>query len=294
MKVSITRNSMMKKFTPALVLILLIFGFTPKADGLGSKLNRNKLVSIDTSTNSSKLVDNTLAVEVNIDTLSYLKITRIIYYQQPLCFEYDSLTDTNYIPNWYRAHCANSNIDYFKDYPKEAIGLLQKRMGTTEEDLANYAKRTKAKGGRKKVSAYYMYIYGEIWLTYLKTGEQFEFIMKHAGKLGIKGNPNFKFKQPVAKNQEDEKTDSIDNNWGMGEWFIFEDDLLKYADLSYVNEKIFEHNTLSWDFRLANFKNMLYRVPEYTCSLIKDGKRIFETIENTAKGPVVKSVSDKP
>ena len=73
--------------------------------------------------------------------------------------------------------------------------------------------------------------------------------------------------------------------------YIFEDDILKFLGLSIYKEKI---GGRQMGTPFSEFTDSLKVSSSYVLSTIKNGKRIFETIENTPNGPVVKSVSDKP
>ena len=61
--------------------------------------------------------------------------------------EYSSLTDTTYIPEWYDAFCALSNIDHFKNFSKEAIKLYHSNSEMTESTLEDYYKQVQAAAG---------------------------------------------------------------------------------------------------------------------------------------------------
>ncbi|MDD4968733.1 MAG: hypothetical protein PHT07_04820 [Paludibacter sp.] len=70
--------------------------------------------------------------EASLDTISYIKIEKTIFYKDPLVMEYSSLTDTTYIPEWYNAFCACYNINHFKDFSKDAIKFYHSDCGVTE------------------------------------------------------------------------------------------------------------------------------------------------------------------
>lgn len=229
----------------------------------------------------------------DIDTISYISIDKLIYYQNPLVLEYNSLIDKEYVPIWYKPYCANANYEYFKDYPKEAAGLFQSISGVTEEKLSEYLKKTKAKGSLKdNLLLPFTYIFGEIWITYRKTGEQIIYTQSYESEKTI---PKLEFREPVVKkNLLNEKTDSIKELSGSITSYIYENGILKRANQPIVWKGMICNNSKYMiSGSLNSFKDILFRAPRYIRSVVKDGKRVFETIENTKEGPVVKSVSDK-
>ncbi len=149
---------------------------------------------------------------VDIDTLSYLKIDKTIFYKDPIELEYNLLTDTTFIPAWYQAFCAGSNPDYFKDYPREAIKYMYKDMGFTQSMLQDHINRVKAEGGvkeemKKNPDVLYLYVYGETWLTLKKTGDQYVLIDGIYSNHKIK---NLRFNKPIKeKNIQNEEIDSL-------------------------------------------------------------------------------------
>jgi len=231
---------------------------------------------------------------VSIDTLTYLKIDKLIFYQDPLEFKYGSIVESSYMPEWYKAYCANSNYEYFKNYPQEAVHFFHSKSGVTEEKLAEHMKNTEAKGGLKKSMELlpYSYFFGEIWLTYLKTGEQIVITQSYDLEKQI---PNVKFNQPIkAKNERNEKVDSLKSKLIGINAYILEDKLLKRANQRDVIDQMILNSSYFYAANITSFKDMLYRSPQYIRSVIVDGKRVFETIKNTKDGSNVISTSDKP
>jgi len=228
---------------------------------------------------------------VDIDTLSYLKIDKVIYYKNPIELEYHVLTDTTFIPAWYNAYCVNSNIEHFTDYTKDAIKYFHKDMGVTKSMLQNYYNEVKASGGTKDriksnekfLFNSYLYIYGEIWLTLKKTGEQYVLIK---GLNSVNRIKNLRFNQSVKeKNLKNERTDSIKNPVNSYLVFINSNDTLKLVDQFHVlNNVLTNGRKYSIGGDLANFKDILYRTPIYIQSEAINGKRIFETMEKRKDG----------
>ena len=165
---------------------------------------------------SSQEKFNKLAIKtkVDIDTLSYLKIDKVIYYKDPLELEYNFLTDTTFIPKWYNAYCVNCNIEHFNNCLKDAKKYIYRDSVLTASMLQDYNSEVKTDGGTKAriikskfLFESYLYIFGETWLTLKKTGEQYVLIQ------GINSDHRFtdlRFSQPIKeKNLKNERTDSI-------------------------------------------------------------------------------------
>ena len=82
----------------------------------------------------------------------------------------------------------------------------------------------------------YFYIYGEIRLTYTKTGDQIVLIL---GTYSDKKIKNLRFNQPLKeKNITNEKTDSISHPSSSIYAFIYENNLLKVANQMHVIEDL--------------------------------------------------------
>ena len=242
---------------------------------------------------------------VDIDTLSYLKIDKTVFYKDPIELKYFSLTDTTFIPAWYHAFCAGSNSDYFKDYPKEAIKYMYKDMGVTESMLQDHCNRLKASGGtmeefKKFPDVLYLYVYGETWLTVKKTGDQYVLIDGIYSNHKIK---NLRFNKPIKeKNIQNEEIDSLkitgDNSISQSrthQVFINENDTLKLVNqMNVIDDLLSNDSQYSVGGDIADFKNRMFRAPIFIQSEVVNGKRVFETMKKGKEGHKKIKESNKP
>ena len=257
-------------------------------------------LSMVTISSQEKSHPLTSLIPVDIDTLSYLRIDKMIYYKDPLEIEYNSLTDNTFIPEWYNAFCACNNIEYFKNFPKESLKYYYKDMGYTETKQQDYYNQVKAAGGTKenllKINARFpvsnLYIFGETWLTLKKTGDKYILVQ------GIRSNnkfQNLKFTQAIKeKNIKNEQTDSIKNPWNSINIYINDNDTLKLVDQGHVLRDLIGNGNGFAGGDLANFKDIMYRAPIFIQSEMVNGKRVFETMEKGKEGPIKTKESNKP
>ena len=219
-------------------------------------------------------------------------VEKRVLYQIPYCLEYCNTIEP-YVPEWYPAYCANGYWDYFDNYARDAVKYFYSKMNISSEQLAQHVESVKptleGKTPFEKYSGRYQYYYGEIWLRVKSTNERIVLLMgyqdqqmerkKDASFAKIEDNGSITFSNPFK---------------GQGNatiHFIFEDNILKFLRYSIYQEKT-GNKRMGTSF--SDFTDSLKVSSNYVLSTIKDGKRIFETIENTPNGPVVKSVSDKP
>lgn len=269
----------MTRFSSFVLLLIYTIIFIAKTEA------QNQLNSVKTN----------MVRKADIDTLSNIKINKLVFYQHPLCFENDSLKDlTSYVPDWYKAYYATFNSEKFEFRIDELLGLFHSTKGITKELAIDNMKEIKKSGPSKYQLMFpYQYFFGEIWLTYLKTGEQMVLVMNYRTKNKI---PALEFNQPIKKmNRMNEKIDSLTMKSNTMNVYIYEDGRLKYADYQYGMKQLICRNSSYMTISgLHDFKDVLFRAHTYIRSVIMDGKRVFETIENTPNGTLVKSVSDIP
>jgi len=223
---------------------------------------------------------------ISIDSVPNIKINRIVYYSKPIEFKYFALTDTSYIPVWYKTFCASSNIDYFKDYPKEAIHYFSAELGLTESDLkAKYEEIIKSGGiqeyYKNSPENKYLYIFDEILLTTNNSNTNYLLIQGFYSEKEIQ-NLNFSTKI-IQENNKNEKVDSIKNI--VKTHFIFKviNDTLKWVDQSALdNIVLIDKHFIDPD--LHNFKDMCFKRAKYFQSEIENGKRVFKTMEKDTNG----------
>lgn len=258
-------------------------------------------LSIATISSQEKFHSSKSLIKVDIDTLSYLKINKVIYYKDPLELEYNFLTDTTFIPKWYNAYCVNCNIEHFNNCLKDAKKYIYRDSVLTASMLQDYNNEVKTDGGTKAriikskfLFESYLYIFGETWLTLKKTGEQYVLIQ------GINSDHRFtdlRFSQPIKeKNLKNERTDSIKKPIRSYSVFINDNDTLKFVDQMHVlNDLLSNHNKYSvGSGDLANFKDIMFRAPIFIQSEIINGKRVFETMEKGKEGHIKTKESNKP
>jgi hypothetical protein len=234
-------------------------------------------------------------VSAQFDTLSHIKIDKIVFYQHPIYTQYYTLSDTSYIPIWYQTFHAVNHSEEYETRIDDFLKLFHSSIVVTKEKVLTVINKIKTNGHNAAYQMYpYQYYFGEIWFTYLKTGEKMMALLDYTSQtllLALDLNlPIKKENWTIEENLDKDKTKSA----GF-EFFIQEEGITKKANMFYVYTQVIQrNNSYAALGDLREFKDMLYRVPTYIRSTIKDGKRIFETIENTPNGPVVKSVSDKP
>jgi len=225
---------------------------------------------------------------ISIDSVPNIKINDIIYYANPIELKYYALIDTTYIPVWYKTLCADRNVNYFKDYPKEAIYYFAKNFNPpiTEVGLKEvYDKYQRAGGFQEYMNqqnlAKFTYIYDEIWITTKNDSSRYLIIQGYNSKNQIK---NLKFSTKlITKNMETEKVDTMSYKEMLSFILKLENDTLKltnYDDFEYdvLNNKYFI------SAELKRFKDLCYRKPYYIQSEVENGKRVFKLMEKNAAG----------
>ena len=237
---------------------------------------------------------------ISIDSVPNIKIKNIVYYSKPIEFKFFALIDTSYIPIWYKTFSAETNIDYFKDYPKEGIHYFSPELGLTESDLRKKHDEVIKSGGIQEYFKMnipedkYLYVYNEIWLTSRNTNINYLIIQ---GFYSEKQIQNLNFSTKISeKNIKNEKVDSIINNIGRSS-IIFKvaNDTLKWVDQDNTFDNIILDNKHTLDPDLHTFKDMCYRKQKYFQSEIENGKRVFKTMGKDIDGVhKVTKVSDKP
>ncbi|MFZ4456858.1 MAG: hypothetical protein ACOYOT_11630 [Bacteroidales bacterium] len=231
---------------------------------------------------------NKCQADKRLDSLSYIKIDKVIYYQTPIEIYDDSLISNNgFIPDWYPAFQVSRNSQRFKDNPQEVLKYLHGSIQMSEAQILDVINNRK-----HKVSPMpYRYVFGEVWFTYLASGLK---IVVTLSKSNDKELPNLKFKLPVKKNAFDESVDTTKSIAYDNDFYILENGILKYPDQVYVDGLISNNSEYFVSLSLRHFKDMLYRTPTYKLSNRENGIRKFATMEKVANGHIMKSVNDNP
>jgi hypothetical protein len=217
--------------------------------------------------------------KVPLDSIFDIAIEKLIYYQDPIALKKGEFSEMEFKPVWYQADRGTSNSEGIT--PEVSMKFYQKRMEITREQIARSINDTVQK---KEKNKYYQkwpvdYKFGEVWFTIKSTGEKIVLVLNT-----IKQNDlgNVRFKDPSKKNSE--AIDSL-GIYSSPIAYIFEDGIWKYGDQMYILEKL-KKNAYRADYTLKGFKDVLFRAPMYIRSLKNSGKRVFETVENTANGAV--------
>ena len=236
---------------------------------------------------------------ISIDSVPNIKIKNIVYYSKPIEFKFFALTDTSYIPVWYKTLCANTsaNEKYFKNYPKEAIHYFVTELGMTESDLKNVYDKYSNAGGFQEylIKAHepeFMYIYDEIWITTRNDNANYLLLQGYCSEEQIK---NLTFStRIIANNIKNEKVDTMINYQKPSFFFKVVNDTLKWVDQTTLDNIIMiDKHYIAPD--LKKFKDMCYRRPNYIQSEAENGNRVFKTMEKDVDGVhKVTKVSDKP
>lgn len=231
---------------------------------------------------------------VTIDSIQDLRIDKAIFYRDPICMEYSFLTDTTYIPQWYDAFCAFCNVEHFRNYPSDALKYYHSQAGASESMLRDFYNKVVQAGGTKKyqIKSPYKYIFGELQMTLVKSGEKVVLIFGADSNVELK---NLRFNQPTRKNINNEKTDSINNPSTSIFAFMEEDGVLKVPDQMHViNDLILNGGQYFIGGDLAAIKDIMYRANIYVQSEIENGKRIFKTMKKGNSCHQKIKESDKP
>ena len=223
----------------------------------------------------------------SIDSLSYLQIDKVIYYQTPIETYLGKLMSDQYEPEWYNAYCANMNADRFKSTPQEVLKYLHKSINLTDSDKVNIIKHP----NNKSFMVPYSYFFGEVQVTHKATGEKIIIVF---GKDNETRLNDFSLKLPEKKNNPIEKLDSIRMQAISWDLYIKQNGVVKLANTRYVDSLVSNNSEYFVKSNLDDFKNMLYRSKSYRVSSRENGKRKFGTMEKGAKGFVRKEESDKP
>ena len=235
---------------------------------------------------------------ITVDSIPNIKINDIIYYAKPIELKYYALIDTTYIPVWYKTLCADRNVNYFKNYPKEAIYYFAKNFNPpiTEVGLKEvYDKYQRAGGFQEYMNqqnlAKFTYVYDEIWITTKNDSSRYLIIQGYNSKDQIK---NLKFSTKlIAKNMENEKVDTM--SYKEMPYFIFklENDTLKWTNYDDFEYKVL-NNKYFISAELKRFKDMCYRKSKYIQSEAENKRRVFKTMEKGTDGVhKVTKVGDK-
>jgi len=223
----------------------------------------------------------------SLDSLSYIQIDKVIYYQTPLEMYYGKLTSDKYEPDWYNAYCTNENADRFKNNPQEVLKYLHSSINMTDTEKVNVIKYHKP----KPFIVPYSYFFGEVWLTHKLTGEKIVIVFEKDNETRL---PDFTMKLPDEKNKPNEKLDSIRMQAIGFNFFVEQNGVIKLPSTSYIDSLLTNNGEYFIKPNLDDFKNMLYRSKSYRVSNRENGKRKFGTMEKGAKGFVRNAESNKP
>ena len=223
-----------------------------------------------------------------IDSIPNIKIDKIIYYAKPIEFKFYALTDTSYIPVWYKTLCADTNVDYFKDYPKEAVHYFVNNFNPPITEASSkeiYDKYQRAGGFKEYIIqqhlAKFMYIFDEIWLTAKNDSSRYLILQGYNSENQIK---NIKFSTRLIDNNiRNENVDTM--KFQERPYFIFklENDTLKWTNLDIFNNKILNDRYFI-SSELKHFKDICHRKTQYVQSEIEEGKRVFKLMEKDLDG----------
>lgn len=234
---------------------------------------------------------------IPIDSVPNIQINRIVYYSKPIEFKFYALTDTAYIPVWYKTFCADMNVEYFKDYPKEAIHYYSSELGITESFLKNQYDKYSNEGGFQEYlikhdRQQFLYIFDEIWITTRNDNANYLLLQGYESEEQIK---NLRLSNKIiAKNIKNEKVDSIKNQPVASFIFKVVNDTLKWVDQNTLDNIVLLDKHVI-ECHLNRFKDMCYRKPNYIQSEVENGKRVFKLMEKNAAGVYkVTKVGAKP
>ena len=227
-------------------------------------------------------------ISKSLDSLSYIQVDKVIYYQTPLEMYCSKLTSDQFEPDWYNAYCTNENPLRFKNNPNEALKYIHSSIKKTDSEIVNIIRYPRP---RPDFLLPYSYFFGEVRLTYKPTNEKIIIVYEKDNETKL---PDFTMKLPDEKNLPNEKLDSI-RMVAIGlNFFIEQDGVIKKPSSRYVDSLLTNNMEYFIEPNLDHFKKMLYRSKSYRVSSRENGKRKFGTMEKGTKGFVRKAESDKP
>ena len=222
---------------------------------------------------------------ISLDSLTDIEIDKLVYYSKPIELRYFSLTDTMYIPIWYKTFCANSNLYYFKNSLKDAVHYFSPEYRLTEDDIMRMYQKVESLGGIEEYyknypDHKYLYIYNEIWF-YEKTRKEKYLIIQ--GFYSDSKIENLELSPEIKDiNQQNEKIDSLANSVWTTFTFKEINDTIKWT-----KQANFDTNILKGKYTLnphiKTFKNLVFRKNEYYLSNIQNSRRVFRTMKKNGK-----------
>jgi hypothetical protein len=158
------------------------------------------LIEFAYSQNNNKNVN--LQRSVSIDTIPCIQVNKVIFYRDPLVFQYYNLVDTSYIPEWYSAYCATHNPEFFKYNASIASTFFSKEDPVNVTKLEESYEKAKSVGGVKNYFSHrpweaYMYVFAEIWIADKESGKKYVIVQ---GGDSDKPLDNLRFNVPTAFN----------------------------------------------------------------------------------------------
>ena len=228
--------------------------------------------------------------QISLDSISNITINKIIFYKAPLIFTKGELDSSEYTPAWNEAASVVADAERLRHKNAYKAKYIQKRLGIDEKSFADHEKdtvnlnRTKRHYQQKPASYYYC----EIWFQIKSTGEN---VVLAINTELLKDKTPLKIAN-ASKNNIDE-FDTKEGTIINPEFYIYEDGILKFADQSYYMHLL--KNNKSWiKFDLKSIKDLIFRSKNYTRSILVKGKRVFQLVENTPNGIIIKEEKEQP
>lgn len=224
---------------------------------------------------------------VPLDSLSYIQLDKIIYYQTPLLIHNGEIVDNQFIPKWYDAFCVNRNILKFKDDPNSIFKYIHSSLKVSNEQVLNAINNYKPKFNRLP----YIYFFGEVHFTHTSSKQKIIMVLKKENDSMLS---EFNLHLPNKKNIPNEKLDSINMEAVGINFYIEQDGVVKFSEPAYIDSLLSNNSENFIKLNLNDFKDLLYRSKNYKVSNRENGKRKFATMEKVPNGFIRKEESDKP
>lgn len=233
-----------------------------------------------------------------IDSLAHISIDSIVVYDDPYIITNGEIEDHGFSPVWLKGFCSTSIPTYFYKKAKDGLQYVHSSINVSEESLQEFYNKWVPKPDPNIDLT--RYILGDIYFHDKSSNEKYIYCPAWGGRYNL----------PVRLSQLDtaklggRNRNKLDNSDAY--YPFYRDDhgtyfLYKYEDGVYKKcDGLFLYGVLKWDTQASGgtfssakgLIKLVDRQKTYTRSRLENRHRIFETVKNTPKGPVVVGEND--